>query len=121
MRIVRTKYEAGAVHPMLLAFLVIAEIATANLATEAESHERGLEFHYDFVLAPDVARRHFGQTYQARVLLGQLSAYHIYSWLPLLGYLLPIDRVGVVSFSLVALARVATLAHRLASYVRACS
>jgi hypothetical protein len=106
--------EAQAVHPMLLMLLTLVEIASAMIASGSEIANRRLEFHYDFVLHPEAARRQFGPAYLAKVLLGQATAYHNYALLPLLGYALPLTQAPVLYFTIVLAVRLGALTSRLA-------
>jgi hypothetical protein len=106
--------QAQLVHPMLLLLLTLVEIASAMLSTAAESSQRKLEFHYEFVLDPATARRTFGGGYRWKVLLGQATAYHNYALLPLVGYLVPLDVGGAFYFAVVLAVRLGALGVRLA-------
>ncbi len=108
-------HEAHLVHPMLLMLLTLVEIAGAMLSSSAETGaNRKLEFHYEFVLDPVVARRLFGRGYGLKVLLGQATAYHNYALVPLLGYLMPLAQGGAFYFALVLAVRLGALFVRLA-------
>jgi hypothetical protein len=105
--------EAQAVHPMLLMFLTLVEIASAMIGSGAEIANRRLEFHYDFVV--DAAtRRQLGPGYLGKVILGQATAYHNYALLPLLGYLVPLSDAPVLYFAIVLAVRLGALFVRLA-------
>ena len=83
------------------------------------SSDRRGELFYEFVLSPEAARR-FGPFYPLRVLVGHLSAYHGYSTLlPLLGYLWPIQQIGMPAFVAVFALRGANFAARLKFFVLA--
>jgi hypothetical protein len=107
-------HQTGAVHPLLLALLIVVEISASMLSSAAELGARGAEFHYDFVLEPAAARRLVGRGYPIKVLLGQASAYHNYALLPLVGYLAPLERWAAPAFGLLLAVRAAVLVGRIA-------
>lgn len=110
--------EEGMVAVPWLGALLTIEIFNTLYANHDEAVSRKDEFFYEFVMDRE-ARKRFEPLYPARVFLSHLTAYHGYSLLPLIGYLVPLAAWGKIAFWLVFGYRAAALAARaLRAYLR---
>ncbi len=99
-----------------LAILLVIELANNLMSASASSSNRPDEFFYEFVLNKEGAAR-YRPWYPLRVVVGNLTAYHGYSVLPLLGYIWPLSQIGVTAFALVFAFRIIVFVGRIGPWL----